>query len=122
MEKEMETLYIEGVATHDGPESCVDDPQGRGEALTGGRVGRAISRRIRDLRGADPVEAAEGTNLILGLRPTSVAPSGQLHPPDWRRDLIRRTHHRHRSPACTNTLWSRSGTRSLRSVPRAADQ
>src|SRR5664280_3037651 len=61
MEKEMETLYIEGVATHDGPESCVDDPQGRGEALTGGRVGRAIEPRNKDLRGADVVEAAEGT-------------------------------------------------------------
>ena len=23
MEKEMRTLYVEGVATHDGPESCV---------------------------------------------------------------------------------------------------
>jgi len=26
MEKEMRELYIEGVATHGGPESCVDDP------------------------------------------------------------------------------------------------
>jgi hypothetical protein len=26
MEKEMRELYVEGVATHDGPESCVDDP------------------------------------------------------------------------------------------------
>ena len=24
MEKEMRTLHVEGVATHDGPESCVD--------------------------------------------------------------------------------------------------
>jgi hypothetical protein len=32
----MEELYAEGLATHGGPESCVDDPQGRGEALTGG--------------------------------------------------------------------------------------
>ena len=28
-------LYVEGLATHGGPESCVDDPRGRGEALTG---------------------------------------------------------------------------------------
>jgi len=25
MEEEMEELYVEGVATHGGPESCVDD-------------------------------------------------------------------------------------------------
>ena len=32
----MEELYAEGVATHGGPESCVDDPRGRGEALVRG--------------------------------------------------------------------------------------
>jgi hypothetical protein len=41
----MEELYAEGLATHGGPESCVDDPRGRGEALTGVRVGRAIEPR-----------------------------------------------------------------------------
>ena len=38
----MEELYAEGLATHGDPESCVDDPQGRGEALTGASAGRAI--------------------------------------------------------------------------------
>ena len=32
----MEELYVEGVATRDGPEPCVDDPRGRGEALDRG--------------------------------------------------------------------------------------
>ena len=41
----MEELYAEGLATHSGPESCVDDPRGRGEALTGARAGRAIEPR-----------------------------------------------------------------------------
>jgi hypothetical protein len=41
----MEELYAEGLATHGGPESCVDDPRGRGEALTGVRAGRAIEPR-----------------------------------------------------------------------------
>lgn len=41
----MEELYIEGLASHGGPESCVDDPRGRGEALTGARAGRAIEPR-----------------------------------------------------------------------------
>jgi hypothetical protein len=41
----MEELYAEGLATHGDPESCVDDPQGRGEALAGARAGRAIEPR-----------------------------------------------------------------------------
>src|SRR6266567_7822635 len=40
MEEEMEELCVEGLATHGDPESCVDDPRGRGEALTGARAGR----------------------------------------------------------------------------------
>jgi hypothetical protein len=41
----MEELHAEGLATHGDPESCVDDPRGRGEALTGARAGRAIEPR-----------------------------------------------------------------------------
>ena len=41
----MEELCAEGLATHGGPESCVDDPRGRGEALVGARAGRAIEPR-----------------------------------------------------------------------------
>src|SRR6266550_2858622 len=48
MEEEMEELYVEGLATHGGPESCVDDPRGRGEALTGVRAGRAIEPRNQE--------------------------------------------------------------------------
>jgi|NGEPerStandDraft_6_1074524.scaffolds.fasta_scaffold44685_2 hypothetical protein len=55
MEKEMRTLYVEGVATHDGPESCVDVREGGGEALTGVRTGWAIEPRNQGIRGADAV-------------------------------------------------------------------
>jgi hypothetical protein len=41
----MEELCVEGLATHSDPQSCVDDPRGRGEALTGARAGRAIEPR-----------------------------------------------------------------------------
>src|ERR1035438_2373966 len=45
MEEEMKELCAEGLATHGDPEACVDDPRGRGEALTGARAGRAIEPR-----------------------------------------------------------------------------
>ena len=41
----MRELYIEGLATHDDPESCVGACEGVGEALTGARAGRAIEPR-----------------------------------------------------------------------------
>ncbi len=47
----------EGIASHAGPESCVDAREGGREALTGGGTGRVLSREIHDsLRGADAVE------------------------------------------------------------------
>ena len=51
----MRTLYIEGLAIHGDPESCVGDPRGRSEALTGVRAGSAIEPRNQGLRGADAV-------------------------------------------------------------------
>jgi hypothetical protein len=44
----MRTLYVEGVATHDGPESCVGVRKGGGEALTGVRAGPVLSREIME--------------------------------------------------------------------------
>jgi len=44
----MRVLYEKGVATHLGPESCVGVREGDGEALTGGRAGRVLSREIVD--------------------------------------------------------------------------
>ena len=52
----MRTLYVEGVATHDGPESCVGARKGGGEALTGVRAGPAIEPRNHGVRGADAVK------------------------------------------------------------------
>ena len=41
----MKALYIEGVAIHDDPESCVGGRKDVGEALTGAHAGRAIESR-----------------------------------------------------------------------------
>ena len=51
----MKVSYVKGLANHSDPESCLDVPQGRGEALTGERAGRVSSREIL-LRGADVVK------------------------------------------------------------------
>jgi hypothetical protein len=63
----MKELYVEGLATHGGPEPCVDVPRGRGEALAGVRAGRAIEPRNRNDRGADAVQEVEG-NTTGGAR------------------------------------------------------
>jgi len=42
----MEVLYIEGVAIHGGPESCVGVREGVGEALAGGVQAGLLSREI----------------------------------------------------------------------------
>jgi hypothetical protein len=51
----MRELYIEGVATHGGPVSCVCVREGAGEALIGARAGWAIEPRNHLVRGADVV-------------------------------------------------------------------
>ena len=68
----MKESYVEGLAAHSGPESCVVARKGRGEALTGVRAGRVSSRESRFLRGADAVEA-----------------SGRLHPTHRQREMRR---------------------------------
>ncbi len=52
----MKVPYIEGVANHSGPESCVGARKGAGEALTGVRAGRTIEPRNCIFRDADAVQ------------------------------------------------------------------
>ena len=49
----MEEPDTEELATHGDPESCADLREGVGEALTGARAGRVLSREIRQVQGAD---------------------------------------------------------------------
>ena len=44
----MKELHAEGLATRSDPESCVASCEGRGEALTGARAGRASEPRNQD--------------------------------------------------------------------------
>ena len=49
----MKVPYVEGVASHNGPESCGGDREVTAEALTGESVGQVLSRENESLRGAD---------------------------------------------------------------------
>src|SRR4029434_6999760 len=51
----MKESHVKGLATHNGPESCVGARKGDGEALTGERVGWVLSREMEIKRDADPV-------------------------------------------------------------------
>ncbi len=52
----MKESCVEGVAAHDGPESCVDAREGGGEALTEETAGWVLNREILKVQGADAVE------------------------------------------------------------------
>lgn len=51
----MKELYVEGVATHDDPESCVDVREDDGEAFDRGTCGPGIEPRNAPIWGADAV-------------------------------------------------------------------
>ena len=68
----MKESYVEGLAAHSGPESCVVAREGRDEALTGERAGRVFSRESNFLRGADAVRR-----------------SGRPHPGHRYREMLR---------------------------------
>jgi hypothetical protein len=71
----MKEPYIEGVAIHDGPESCADGREDGGEALTGVRTGAVLSREIRLCRDADVVKRGGRLHLRCRYREASWGPA-----------------------------------------------
>ena len=71
----MKELHIEGLATHDDPESCVATREGVGEALTGARAGRAIEPRNQVFRGAQAVMYVEGNIGCDAIRESQPDPA-----------------------------------------------
>jgi hypothetical protein len=63
----MKESNVEGVATHDVPESCTVARKGGGEALTGVRAGRVLSREIRSFRVPTLLCEAEGKTLVVAI-------------------------------------------------------
>jgi len=68
----MKESYVEGLATHNGPESCGAARKGGVEAWTGERMGRVFSRVRTLLRDADAVRR-----------------SGRQHPVHRYREVLR---------------------------------
>jgi RNA-directed DNA polymerase len=71
----MRTLYVEGVATRDGPESCVGVRKGVGEALTGVRAGPVLSREIMEFGVSTLSNGAEGHTAGGAIAMPSVDPA-----------------------------------------------
>ncbi len=75
----MEESYGEGLASHTGPESCLDDPRGRGEALTGESTGGLLSSEITSFRRPSKWNGAKATEgIAIGERCLAPAESENL--------------------------------------------
>jgi len=99
----MKVSYVEGVATHNGLESCVSVCKDDGEALTEERTGRVLSREIHALpRKRQVLRDAD-----------AVAGGGRQH-------RVRRHRKAHLDPARSETPCSMYGNtlRGNREIPR----
>ena len=75
----MKESYKEGDAHHFDPESCLDDPRGRREALTGESTGGLWSFEITSSR--EPIQwAGEKATSTAALLRVAVGPGGVKEP------------------------------------------
>ena len=75
----MKESHNEGVASHIGPESCLDDPRGSGEALTGGNTGGLLSSENTKSWRQIPWSEGEGETVYCVMRAVDRS-SGVLEP------------------------------------------
>jgi hypothetical protein len=83
----MQVSYVEGIANHNGPESCGVARKGGVEALTGERTGRVLSREIHSLprerqalRDADAVGKGGRQHLAHRFRKARQSPARSQTP------------------------------------------
>ena len=80
----MKVSYIEDLASHDGPESCVSVGNCEGEALTGGDVGRVSSRERTQSRVSTLWTEAEDKIICSARRELHMDPArskaSSMHP------------------------------------------
>lgn len=94
----MKESDTEGLATHGGPESCVGDSRGRGEAWTGVRVGGAMEPRNQSSWGAHAVEGTEG-NTAAGVKREPVGGPTRSENPGMHGNSMRENREIPRTPA-----------------------
>ncbi len=86
----MEKSYGEGIAIRTGPESCAAVCEGGGEALTGVRAGRVLSREKERIgRGADALRVSGRPHLTCRYREASQDPARSIDPVHARKHLAR---------------------------------
>ena len=71
----MEELYVEGLASHDGPESCSGAGNDAAEAFDRGMHGRGIELRDHSIRGADAVQMKRKATRWASLCEMLVGPA-----------------------------------------------
>ena len=91
----MKESYVEGIASHDGPESCGVLRKGRAEALTGVGAGRVLSRERALLQEADAVGRSGRQNRTHRYREMRSAPARSETP-----RTQRNTSHENREILC----------------------
>jgi len=105
----MRTPDIEGVAIHDGPESCAVVREGGGEALTGVRAGQPLSREITASGCRRRLTRRKATSPAALVRAVRWTPRG-LRTWACMESFCARTGRSHCPPAQRNTGRAAQGT------------
>jgi len=85
----MKESYVEGLAGHNGPESCVGVREGTGEALTGVRAGRVFSRERENPPGRRRRKERRKATPGVPLVPGTSGPRAVRDPVHARKHLAR---------------------------------
>ena len=85
----MKESYVEGLAAHDGPESCVGVRKDDGEALTGVRAGRVFSRERTHPPGCRRSKGMRKATSGVPLSPGTSGPRAVGDPAHARKHLAR---------------------------------
>ena len=76
----MKESYNKGLASHIGPESCLDGPRGRGEALTGESAGGLLSSENTTFRELSQSAVGEGNRFDREIIASGGIPGGVEEP------------------------------------------
>ena len=108
----MKESYVEGLASYGGPESCVCTRKGAGEALTGVRAGRVLSReinaphrKVRVVRGAEAVETCRRPHRCCRIGEAALDPARSETP----RTCGNNSHGNREIPRPTVPRWEATG-------------